>query len=136
MMIENMAVQELYILALTLTSRERLRAAGSFSSDNSSDTLFTVFAIVCLLAAVTLLFWLFRKYKHTERSLNQKIADLTIKNVKMRQENTKLKEANEQLQEENTGLHKENAELYKKVEALQNIKTTSEEKPSVQQATS
>jgi cell division protein FtsB len=136
MMVENMAVQELYILALTLTSRERLKAAGSFGKDTSSDVLFTVLAIVGLITAVALLFWLFRKYKRTERSLNQKIADLTIENAKLRQENTELKANNEQLQEENAGLHKDNTELYKKVEVLENIITTNEENPPVKQATS
>ena len=134
MMIENMAIQDLYIFILSLTSGERLRAAGSFGNNSSSNGVFTAFAIISLITAVALLFWLFRKYKRTELSLNQKIADLTIKNVKMRQENTQLKATNEQLQEENHNLQEENSELYRKqVEFLENIKNTNEANPAKQE---
>ena len=129
MMTENMAIQELCIFILSLTSRERLKAAGSFSKNSSSDALFTVFAIVALLAAVILLFWVFTKYKRTEHALNLKITELTVKNVKLRQENTELTASNEKLQEEN-------AELYRKqVEALENMINTNEENPAVKQET-
>jgi len=135
MITQSMAIQEIYIFALSLTSSERFKAAGSFTRKSSSEGLFTAFAIICLIAAVALLFWLFRKYKRTEHSLNQKIADLTIKTVKQRQKNTELKAANEQLQEENNKLHEENAELYRKqVEALENTITTNEENPAKQEA--
>ena len=129
MMTENMAIQELCIFILSLTARERLKAAGSFGKDSSSDALFTAFAIVSLLAAVVLLFWVFTKYKRTEHSLNLKITELTVKNVKLRQDNTALTATNEKLQEEN-------AELYRKqVEALENIIHTNEDNPAVKQET-
>lgn len=135
MITQSMAIQELYVFALSLTSSERFKAAGSFTKKSSSEGLFTTFAIISLLIAVALLFWLFRKHKRTEHSLNQKVTDLTIKNVKLRQKNTEINAANEQLQEENNKLHEENAELYRKqVEALENTITTNEAKPAEQEA--
>ena len=112
MITENIAIQDLYIFILSLTSGERLKAAGSFGNNSSTDGVLTAFAMIALLAAVILLFWVFNKYKHTEHNLNIKIADITVKNVKLQQENTELTANLEKLQEEN-------AELYrKKVEAV------------------
>ena len=135
MITQSTAIQELYILALSLTSDERFKAAGSFTRKSSFEGFFTAFAIISLLIAVALLFWLFRKYKRTEHSLNQKITDLTIKNVELRQKNTELNTANEQLQEENNKLHEENAELYRKqAAALENTITANEANPTEQEA--
>jgi hypothetical protein len=131
MITESMAIQRLYIILLSTTSNQKWRAAtGSFGAHTSSDGLFTAFAVGALLAAVVLLFWVFAKYKRTEHTLNLKVTELTVTNVKLQQQNKELNEANETLR-------KENAELYrKKVEALENIITASDSKPPVKQSAS
>jgi len=117
MITESMTLQGLYVIYLSLTANEKWKAAGSFRSDSPIEGLFTILAVIALIAAVILLFWVFSRYKRTEHSLNLKVTELTVKNVKLQQENNKLTAANEEL-------HQENAELYRKqVEALENIIT-------------
>jgi cyanate permease len=117
MITENMIMQGLYTISLSLTSNEKWKAAGSFRSESPVEGLFTILAVMALIAAVILLFWVFSRYKRTEHALNIKVTELTVKNVKLQQENNKLTAANEELRQEN-------AELYRKqVEALENIIT-------------
>ncbi len=118
MITENMIIQGLYFISLSLSPNEKWKAAGSLSSGSSRDGFFTVFAVIALIAAVILLFWVFARYKRSEHNLNLKVTELTVKNVKLQQENNKLTAANEKLQQEN-------AELYRKqVEALENMIST------------
>ncbi|MBN1803916.1 MAG: hypothetical protein JW837_01575 [Sedimentisphaerales bacterium] len=125
MITESMAIQRLYAVLLSTTTNQKWRAAtGSFGTNTSSEGLFTAFAVGALLAAVVLLFWVFAKYKRTEHTLNLKVAELTVNNIKLQQQNKELKDANETVR-------KENAELYrKKVEALENIITSGEARSS------
>lgn len=118
MMTESMTMQELYVISLSLTPNEKWKAAGSFSTASSAMGSLTVFAMIALIIAVILLFWVFAKYRRSEHCLNLKITELTINNVKLRQKNNKLTAANEKLQQENTELSR------KKIEALENIINT------------
>ena len=119
MITTSMTIQGLYAISLSLSPNEKWNAAGSFRSESPVEGLFTILAVVALIAAVILLFWVFSRYKRTEHSLNIKVSELTVKNVKLQQENNKLNTTNEKLQQEN-------AELYRKqVEALENIITES-----------
>jgi len=126
MITENIVIQDLYIFILSLTSGERMKAAGSFgekSSTGSVDGILTAIAMLALVVAVILLFCVFNKYKQTEHNLNTKLADATVKNVKLRQENAQFKATIEQLQEENQNLQEEKTQLYRKhVEYLENTK--------------
>jgi uncharacterized protein HemX len=115
MITESIILQELYVISLSLTSTEKWKAAGSFSSASSSEGWFTVLAVIALIVAVILLFWVFAKYRRSEHNLNLKITELIVNNVKIRQENDGLTTANEKLQQENTELSQ------KKIEALENI---------------
>ena len=101
---------------MALTPTERWEAArGSFSIGSAAEWLLTVFAVVALIISVILLFWVFAKYRRSEHRLNQDISELTITNIKQRQENDELTATNEKLRQEN-------AELYRKqVEVLENI---------------
>jgi cell division protein FtsB len=135
MITENIVIQDLYIFILSLTSGERMKAAGSFgekSSVGSVDGILTAIAMLALVVAVILLFWVFNKYKNTEHNLNTKLADVTVKNVKLRQENAQFKVTIEQLQEENHNLQEEKTQLYRKhVEYLEKTKNTNEANPAV-----
>jgi cell division protein FtsB len=119
MITESMAIQGLYVISLAAKQSNRLRAIrGSFtsgSSDSSAMGLLTVFAMIALIIAVILLFWVFAKYRRSEHYLNLTITELTINNVKLRQENNELTAANEKLQQENTELYR------KQVEVMENI---------------
>ena len=113
MITENMTLQELCVVVLSLTANEKWRAAGSFTSSSKIEGLFTVLAMIALITAIVLLFWMFAKYRRNEHELNSKITELTVDNVKLRQENKQLTAANEKLQQENTDLSRE------KIEALE-----------------
>jgi Tfp pilus assembly protein PilN len=115
MITESIILQELYVTSLSLTSTEKWRAAGSFTSTSTHEGLFTVLAVIALIVAVILLFWVFTRYRRSEHELNLKIAELTVNNIKLRQEKNELTAANEKLQQENTELSR------KKIEALENI---------------
>jgi len=113
MITENMVLQELYAVVLSLTANEKWRAAGSFTSQSKVEVLFTVLAMIALITAIVLLFWVFAKYRRNENEHNIKITELTVNNVKLRQENKELTTTNERLQQENTKLSQE------KIEALE-----------------
>ncbi|MBA7643152.1 hypothetical protein ES703_50866 [subsurface metagenome] len=125
MITESMTIhiQGLHVIFLALTSDERWKAAkgsfaetfGSRDTASSAEGWLTALAVVALIISVILLFWVFAKYRRSENCLNLKITELTITNVKLRQENDKLTAINEKQQQEN-------AELYRKqVEVLENI---------------
>jgi hypothetical protein len=63
MIIENMTSQMLYVVSLSLTSTEKWKAAGSFTSGSKVEGLFTVLAMIALITAIVLLFWMFSKYR-------------------------------------------------------------------------
>ena len=118
MITESIILQELYVTALSLTANEKWKAAGSFTSGSKVEGLCTVLAMIALITSIVLLFWMFSKYRRSEHELNLKITELTVNNIKLRQENNELTTANEKLQQENTELSR------KKIEALNNIITT------------
>jgi len=110
-----MTLHELYIISLSLTPAQKWRAARSFTSASTHEGLFTVLAMIALITAIILLFWVFAKYRRSEHDLNIKITELTINNTKLRQENKQLTATNEKLQQENAELSRE------KIDALKNI---------------
>jgi Tfp pilus assembly protein PilN len=114
MMTENMTLQELYVISLSLTPNEKWRAAGSFSTASSSEGLFTALAVIALITAVILLFWVFARYRRSEHNFNLAITELTVNQIKLKQQIYELTTANEKLQQENTVLSQ------KKIEALEN----------------
>lgn len=116
MIIESMTIQGLYVISLALTPTEKWKAArGSFDTAPAAEGWLTVLAVVALIISVILLFWVFAKYRRSEHCLNLKITELTVNNVKLRQENAELTATNEKLRQEN-------AELYRKqIEVLENI---------------
>ena len=115
MITESMTIQGLCVASLSLTPTEKWRSAGSFNAASSAEGLLTVLAVIALIVAVILLFWVFARYRRSEHYLNLKVTELTVNNVKLRQENNELTTANEKLQQENTELSR------KKIEALENI---------------
>ena len=125
MIIESMAVEGLYTISLALSAAEKWKAAGTpFGIGSKAEVLLTASAVAALIISETLLFWVFSKYRHSEQKLNQKITDLTVVNVKQRQENDISTADNEKLQQElaklttiNEKLRQENAEL-KSVEVV------------------
>ena len=70
MIIENMTSQMLYVISLSLTANEKWKAAGSFTSSTKVEGLFTVLAMIALITAIVLLFWMFAKYRRTEHELD------------------------------------------------------------------
>jgi len=110
----NITLQELYVISLSLTPLEKWRSAGSFTAASSFEGLLTTMAVIALIAAVILLFWVFAKYRRTEHYLNLKITELSVNNVKLQQENDKLTAANEKLQQKNTKLSRKKKALGKK----------------------
>lgn len=119
MITESMAIQGLYVISLAANQRSQLRTIKdsftSVSSDSSAMGALTVFAMIALIIAVILLFWVFAKYRRSEQGLNQKITELRINNVKLRQESNKLIATNEKLRQENVELYR------KQVEFMENI---------------
>lgn len=115
MMTENIILQELYVISLSLTSTEKWRAAGSFASHTKIEGLFTVLAMIALITAIILLFWVFSKYRRSEHELNIKLTGLSVNNIKLRQEIKQLTATNEKLKQENAELSQE------KIEALKNV---------------
>ena len=111
-----MTIQGLHVISLALTPIERWKAARRpFDTDSSGMALLTWFAVVALIISVILLFWVFAKHRRSEHRLNLKITELTVTNVKLRQENAELTATNEKLRQEN-------GELYRKqVELLENV---------------
>ena len=121
MIIESMAFEGLYTISLALSASEKWKAAGTpFGIGSTSEVLLTGFAVAALLVSELLLFWVFSKYRRSVQQLNQKLTDLTVTNVKQRQEIQKTTDANKKLQQEldgltitNEKLRQENAELTK-----------------------
>jgi len=121
MIIESMAFEGLYTISLALSASEKWKAAGTpFGIGSKSELLLTTFAVAALLISELLLFWVFSKYRRSVQELNQKLTDLTVTNVKQRQEIQKTTDANKKLQQEldgltitNEKLRQENAELTK-----------------------
>ena len=134
MITENMTIQGLHVIFLALTPMERWEAArGRFDANSAIGTWLTVFAVLALIISLVLLFWVFATYRRSANSLNQKITELTILNIKLRQENTAVTTISENLQHTNEKLQQENAELYhKQVRILENIvENPKEVNPSV-----
>jgi len=118
MITEVIVTQGLYVISWSLTPTEKWRAARSFSSAPSAEGFFTALAVISLIIAVILLFWVFARYRRSEHCLNLKITELTINNVKLRQENDELTANNRKLQKEITELYR------RKIDALENIINT------------
>lgn len=82
-----MSIQGLALIFLGLTPGERWNAAGDpFKTGPSVETLFTIFAVVALITAVVLLFYVMAKHKKTEALLEENIARLTAGNDRLRQQ--------------------------------------------------
>ena len=116
MITESMTIQGLHVIFLALTPDERWKAArGSFDTTSAAEPWLAALAVIALIISLILLFWVFAKYRRSEYCLNLKNTELTITNVKLRQENDELTATNEKLRQEN-------AELYRKqVEVRENI---------------
>ena len=115
MITESIVIHGLDVIFLSLTANEKWRAARSFPNVSGGEEWLTVMAVIALIIAVILLFWVFARYRRSEHCLNLKVTELTINNVKLRQENDKLTADNKKLQQENTELSR------RKIEALENI---------------
>jgi uncharacterized protein HemX len=111
MIIENMTSKMLFIISLSLTANEKWKAAGSFTSSSKVEGLFTVLAMIALIIAIVLMFWVFSRNKRAEHELNIKITELTVNNIKLRQDNNELKTDNEKLRQENAELSREKIEI-------------------------
>ena len=119
MIAESMAFEGLYTISLALSAADKWNAARTpFGIGSTTEVLLTGLAVAALIISEILLFWVFSKYRRSEQQLNQKITDLTVINVKQRQENEKSNAANKKLQKElaelktvNEKLRQENVEL-------------------------
>ena len=119
MITESMFVEGLYTISLALSASDKWKAARTpFGVGSKTEVLLTGLAVAALIISEVLLFWVFSKYRRSEHKLNQKLTDLTVTNVKQRQENEKSNVANKKLQQElaelttiNEKLLQENAEL-------------------------
>lgn len=112
MIVESMAVEGLYVISLALSATEKWEAAGSsFNTGSKTEGWITGLAVVALIISGTLLFWVFSKYRRSEQQLNQKITDLTVANVKLRQEKGKSTAANANMQQELAELTTTNEKL-------------------------
>ena len=97
MILESMNAEGLYALSLALSANEKWKAAGTqFNGGSDAMDLLTLIAFVSL---TILLFWLYGKYKHSEKQLNKKITDLTVANAELRQENGKTNKADKKLEQ-------------------------------------
>jgi uncharacterized protein YpmB len=118
-----MILQGLHVILLALTPMERWGAArSSFSSGSQSEWLLTLFAVVALLVSLILLFWVSIKHGRSKRELNEKITDLTIANVQLRQENDEQIAANTELQQAIVGLSRKQVEVLKNITDAANAK--------------
>jgi len=119
MILESITVEGLYIISVALSATEKWQAAGRpFSSSSNLEGWLTPLAVIALIISEILLFWVFNKYKRSEQQLNKKITDITVANVKLKQEKEKSKAANEKLRQKladlkavNEKLRKESAQL-------------------------
>jgi cell division protein FtsB len=102
MITKTMSIEGLYIVTSTLSTVERWRAAGKpFSSGFVGEGWLTALILIALITTEILIFWMFSKYRLTEKQLNQKLTDLTVANTKLRQQNDELVADNEKLRREN-----------------------------------
>lgn len=108
MIIENIISKMFYVNSLSLTPNDKWNAAVWFTSISKVEGLFTVLAMIALITAIILLFWVFSKYRHTENELNIRVTGLSVNNLKLRQEIKELTTTNEKLQQENAELSREN----------------------------
>jgi uncharacterized protein YlxW (UPF0749 family) len=119
MITRTIFVEGLIIISLALSSAERWQAArSSFKSGVRAEGLLACFAVLALIVSEILLFYVFNKNKRSEEQLNKKVNDLTITNVKMRQEKEKINQEIKNLKKEvaeltaaNEKLRKESAQL-------------------------
>ncbi|MCP4256341.1 MAG: hypothetical protein GY774_02305 [Planctomycetes bacterium] len=112
MIVESMTVGGLYVISLALSANEKWKAAGTrLSSGPNIEGWLTVLAVVALIISEILLFWVFSKYKRSEQLLNKKITDLTVTNVKLRQEKDKSNAVKEKLKEKVVELTTANEKL-------------------------
>ena len=126
MTIESIAFQGLYTISLALSANEKWKAAKSpFGAGSTTEILLTGFAVAALLVSEMLLFWVFSKYRRSEQQLNKKITELTVTNVKQRQENERTTATNKKLEQDiadltaaNEKLRQENIELKSHVEVV------------------
>ena len=126
MIIESIAVEGLYTISLALSAADKWKAARTpFGIGSKTEILLTASAVAALIISEILLFWVFSKYRRSEQQLNQKLTDLTVTNIKQRQENKKSNATNKRLQQEldkltttNEKLRQENAELKSNVEMV------------------
>jgi len=126
MITESIAIQGLYIIPLAVRQSNPLRAVrnsfASGTSDSSAMGFLTLFAMIALVAAVILLIWVFTKNRRSEDSLNEKITDLQIKSIKLRQKNDELRTANEKLKQENTELYRKQTEILNNMTSVETPK--------------
>ena len=115
MIAESITIQGLHLIALSLTANEKWKAASSFTSSTKVEGLLTVLAMIALITAIVLLFWMFAKYRRTEHELNIKITGLSINNVKLRQEIKQLTTTNDKLQENNAELSRKHEEILENI---------------------
>jgi len=119
MIIESMAFEGLYTISLALSANDKWKAAASpFGIGSTTEVLLTGFAVAALLISEILLFWVFSKYRRSEQHLNQKLTDLTVTNVKQRQENEKSTADNKKLQQELVELTATNEKLQQEIDEL------------------
>ena len=89
-----MTIQGLHVICLALTPTERWNAAGGlFKSGSAGEVWLTIFAVVALIVAVILLFYVIAKHKRMEHFLEQNITELTSANNKLMQEIAELGQA-------------------------------------------
>ena len=115
MIAKIMTVEGLYAISFSLSANERWKAAGTrLNSSSDIDGWLTVLAVVALIISEILLFWVFSKYKRSEQQLNKQITDLTITNVKLRQEEDKSNAVKKKLKEKVAELTTANEKLRQK----------------------
>lgn len=92
MITETITIQGLQVIFLALTPAERWGAARRpFATSSGAEGWLTLFAVVALIISVILLVWVLTKHRRTERTLKQKIAELTATNEKLRRAIGQLK---------------------------------------------
>ena len=75
----NMATHGLFVIALALTPTERWNAASSFFAGSSPDGSFTILAVISLILAVALLFWVFARSKRSQHGLALKVREWALR---------------------------------------------------------
>jgi len=126
MIAESMCVEGLYTISLALSAADKWKAARTpFGVGSKTEVLLTGLAVAALIISEILLFWVFSKYRRSEQQLNKKITELTVTNVKQRQENERTTATNKKLEQDiadltaaNEKLRQENIELKSHVEVV------------------